>query len=642
MTTTPPRSGFLDLLLAQALTPPDRRPIAEWIAEHRHLPRGSAYEGPKRVELTPALRPIYEWFRDPYVREITILKSAQIGYTDAMVDIVLWVAVNDPSPMAFYFADQETARKMMFARIRPALDHAGLIRRRTGEKVQEATSFEIRLGNGFHLVVSWASSVAATASMSYKYIIADEVDKPGYLVSGQEGGVIGRIRERAETYPDSKIIWGSTPTVDSGLITREFGASDAQFDYHVACPHCQHRQTLRFFPAKIDDQETGSVTWPDGSHATKVQVHEESAYACGKCGALWTTEQKNDALKHGGPVARAGAPARPRTIGYQINRLMSLFPGGRLDALVSSWLRSRTDIGEMQNFYNSTLGEAWVQRVSAGQDEAQQAIMECKTTLPKATVPDEAVALTCGIDVQQKGFWYRVRAWGEDTTSWGIDEGFLPAWEDVETLLFSSYAQHSGQRLPIWRALIDTGGGKEDGAYISRTEETYNFIRQHQGRGVVLFGSKGSSRTMPTKIRIGKPIEKTPSGKPIPGGIQIVMVNTPAVKDAIEARIRQTRTDGGPGSWYIHADTPDWYAKQVTAEERRLDRKTKIVEWIQIRRDNHILDCEVMCYVLADPEFHGGLRPLITLNRRASHVSAPAAQAPAASKEPANPAIRRY
>lgn len=268
--------------------------------------------------------------------------------------------------------------------------------------------------------------------------------------------------------------------------------------------------------------------------------------------------------------------------------------------------------------------------------------MECKTTLPKAVVPDEAVALTCGIDVQQKGFWYRVRAWGEDTTSWGIDEGFLPAWEDVETLIFSSFAQHGGQRLPIWRALIDTGGGKEAGAYISRTEETYNFIRQHQGRGVTLFGSKGSSWTMPTKIRIGKPIEKTPSGKPIPGGIQIVMVNTPAVKDAIEARISQTRTDGGPGSWYIHADTPDWYAKQVTAEERRADRKTKIVEWVQVRRDNHMLDCEVMCYVLADPEFYGGLRPLITLNRRAARLTAPAAQAPTASKEPGNPAIRRY
>jgi phage terminase large subunit GpA-like protein len=624
-----------------ALLPPADLHIADWIEQNRVLNVASSAEpGPKSMARTPFLRMILDAWMDDHVREIVVQKSAQIGMTDLAVDLTVHTAADAPAPMAVFLADQATAEKVSTERIQVALRDCKALAGMIDES--RMTRQEASLRNGFNLLVGWASSIALTASRPIKLIIADEVNKPGYQAIGAEGSTIGRLRERQETFADSKLLLLSTPTIETGEITKELATCEVVYDWAVPCPSCGAFQVLRFFPVVIDGKESGSVAWEGGREATREQIEATARYKCGHCVALWTSQQKNDAVLRGMAMPRSEPPPRARKVGFHLNRLISLFPGGRLDALVSSWLRSRTDIGEMQNFYNSTLGEAWVQRVSAGQDEAQQAIMECKTTLPKATVPDEAVALTCGIDVQQKGFWYRVRAWGEDTTSWGIDEGFLSTWEDVETLLFSSYAQHSGQRLPIWRALIDTGGGKEDGAYISRTEETYNFIRQHQGKGVGLFGSKGSSRTLPTKIKIGNPIEKTPSGKPIPGGIRIVMMNTQLIKDAIEARISQTRTDGGSGSWYVHADTPEWYAKQMTAEEKRADRKTKIVEWVQIRRDNHMLDCEVMCYVMADPEFHGGLRPLITLNRRASRLAAPAAQVPTTSKEPANPAIRRY
>lgn len=624
-----------------ALLPPADLHIADWIEQNRVLNVASSAEpGPKSMTRTPFLRMILDAWMDDHVREIVVQKSAQIGMTDLAVDLTVHTAADAPAPMAVFLADQATAEKVSTERIQVALRDCKALAGMIDES--RMTRQEVSLRNGFNLLVGWASSIALTASRPIKLVIADEVNKPGYQAIGTEGSTIGRLRERQETFADSKLLLLSTPTIETGEITKELATCEVVYDWAVPCPSCGVFQVLHFFPVVVEGKESGSVAWEGGREATREQIEATARYKCGHCAALWTSQQKNDAVLRGMAMPRSEPPPRARKVGFHLNRLISLFPGGRLDALVSSWLRSRTDIGEMQNFYNSTLAEPWVQRASAGQDEAQQAIMECKTTLPKATVPDEAVALTCGIDVQQKGFWYRVRAWGEDTTSWGIDEGFLPAWDDIEKLIFSHYSKRGGSAMPIWRALIDTGGGKEDGAYISRTEETYNFIRQHQGLGVVLFGSKGSSRTMPTKIKIGKPIEKTPSGKPIPGGIQIVMMNTQLIKDAIEARISQTRTDGGPGSWYVHADTPEWYAKQMTAEEKRADRKTKIVEWTQIRRDNHMHDCEVMCYALADPEFHGGLRPMITLRRRSSAIAAPAAQAQPASKEPVNPAIRRY
>ena len=78
----------------------------------------------------------------------------------------------------------------------------------------------------------------------------------------------------------------------------------------------------------------------------------------------------------------------------------------------------------------------------------------------------------------------------------------------------------------IWRTAVDTGGGdREDG--LSMTEDTYNWLRRNGvGHGCRVWATKGSSTLLAGKIHLGKPLDKTPSGKPIPGGLQIVQLDT--------------------------------------------------------------------------------------------------------------------
>ena len=56
---------------------------------------------------------------------------------------------------------------------------------------------------------------------------------------------------------------------------------------------------------------------------------------------------------------------------------------------------------------------------------------------------------------------------------------------------------------------------------------------------------------------------------------------------------------------YLHKDTGEDYARQITAEEKRRDKKGN-EEWVQIRRDNHLLDCECGAQIVVDPEWPGG------------------------------------
>jgi phage terminase large subunit GpA-like protein len=259
---------------------------------------------------------------------------------------------------------------------------------------------------------------------------------------------------------------------------------------------------------------------------------------------------------------------------------------------------------QIQGFVNSSLAEPWKQVTV---EASESAILKAKVDLPPQTVPDEAVVLTCGIDNQRYGFWHVVRAWARDFTNWLIDYGFLAAWDDVENLLFeTAYPRQNGGTLPIWRAGIDTGGGQfEEG--MSMTEEVYWWVRQNGvGRGARVWATKGASSPLVGKIKAGKPLDKTPGGKPIPGGLQIISLDTDKLKDTYHYRLSQAiKGDGEPQSAYLHAETGEDYARQIRAEEKQIDRKG-IESWVHVRGENHLFDCEVIAHALVDPEWPGG------------------------------------
>jgi phage terminase large subunit GpA-like protein len=201
------------------------------------------------------------------------------------------------------------------------------------------------------------------------------------------------------------------------------------------------------------------------------------------------------------------------------------------------------------------------------------------------------------------GFWYRVRAITSDNSSYAIDGGYLQTIEEVDEVILNKL--YNGRK--VWRCLIDIGGTKSQESAISKTEETYNWIRSTHGSGVQVFGSKGSSHSMATKIKIGSPIERTPSGKPIPGGLRIIQLNTDLLKDTLFYKIERTaESPEQPGGWWLYDDVPDWEIEQITAEEKRRERGGG-TKWHVVRRDNHLLDCEVMCLAAADNEFWGGV-----------------------------------
>lgn len=229
--------------------------------------------------------------------------------------------------------------------------------------------------------------------------------------------------------------------------------------------------------------------------------------------------------------------------------------------------------------------------------------------LPPGVVPPAAVTLTCGIDVQKYTFWFVVRAWAEDHTSWLVQYGELATWEDVEALVFRTRYPVAGtdETMGIWRAALDTGGGKTDDDW-TRTEEIYEWLRAN-GRGIA-YGTKGASRQQLKRVRLSVMDTFPHSRKPIPGGLELYLIDSDAFKGIIHWRLERGApildADGRKigekeesQRFHLHAKTGEDYAKQLLAEKLVRDQRGKRY-WKVVRKANHLLDAECLAAAAHD------------------------------------------
>lgn len=605
--------------------PPERLTISEWACKYRELGKLSAITGLYSLEMTPFWGPIMDRCGSPDIDQVVVVGPAQSGKTVAIVENVAGYYIHqDPSSIMIVLADEDTAyfisEEKIASMFRDSAALSYLYDKKTFNKG------EIGTHNGAHVDFAWASSVAKLATKPERIVICDEVDKPGYSKRSKEAGAISLARERTASYPDGyyKHIFTSTPTTPEGNIIVMLEQSDIIYDWHVPCPYCGQFQPLRWSSEYChgltdgkylgDDGQThqiGGVVWEGGRDATLDQIHATARYRCGECGELWNTWQKNKAVQLGKEVPRTEQTGKERRTGHHLNRIYSLFDSGKLEKLVAEWVSIFKLFGEqhvrsLQGFLNSTLAEPFKRVVRQSADSVEK-ILSARCELPPQVAPAEAVALVCYVDVQKHGFWFVVRAFASDYRSWNIHHGYLTTWEDVENLLFETQypVDGSDKTLRIGRAAVDTGGtSKWDD--MSMTEETYFWLRKNgTGRGCRVWGTKGSNTPMQHVIQVMKPMDSTPSGKVLPGGLQLIRLDTQKLKDKFMYRLNQA-IDGEPyHAAYLHSDTGEDYAKHILAEEKQTDEKGAEM-WVQISARNDLFDCECGCLALAEPEWPGG------------------------------------
>ena len=590
----------------------ERIKVSAWAAAHRVVTTGPTI-GKWDNSLTPyAVEPM-DTFNLPWVRKIFLEWAPQTGKTSVALNCLCHCIAIDPGPALYVMPDEKVAKRIARRQLVPLFRNTPKIAELLGPRADDVTTLSVKFQNGMDLMMAWASSPAALASESIRYLFFDEPGKyPEW--SGKEADPFSLGEQRQNRYENtSKQMYFSTPNLEGDAFDNLLATEpDEVRHYYARCPHCNTLQIMEF----------------DSIHANGCKDHRLirrkrlARYSCTSCKFDWDDHLRNRAVAAGRWKA-AHPVERPVAVAFRgLASWYSQFVS--LSTSLAAFFKSKEDPAKLQAFVTQHQCRAWAERV---EKKEESELLQHKNDTPAGVVPDWAVALTCGIDTQKRGFWFVVRAWGEDLTSHLVQYGYLATFEDVENLVFNTtypVAGNESDKKEIWRAAIDTGGGEGETEGDTRTEEVYAFItamRYKYGERV-LYGIKGASRRQFARVGPEKQIE----AKPLAGGkrrawrgiVTVRMLDTAQIKGLLYWRLgrKQSPSDenGEPmpaesQRFYLHAETGMDYARQFLAEELRRDRRGKTV-WVQVRRDNHLLDAEVYAAAGADISWQPNLTSL--------------------------------
>ena len=498
---------------------------------------------------------------DPRLRDIVVMAGAQVGKTEMLLNVIGFHIHHDPSPILLVQPTLEMAQAFSKDRLAPMLRDTpalkGSVKDPRSRDANNTTTHKVFTGGHISLVGS--NSAAGLASRPIRVVLCDEVDR--YPPSaGSEGSPILLARKRSATFHNRKMVMVSTPTnKGASMIESQYEESDKR-QYFVPCEDCGTVQTLKWSNVKWDKDKP-----------------ETAYYACDSCGSVWDDAKRNRSVRKGEWVATADFTG---VAGFHINGLYS--PWTMLADAVRDFLIAKKAPDTLRVFVNTFLAETWEDQGETVGDIR----FEDREEDFGASIPDDIVVITAGIDVQDDRLELELVGWGRDEESWSLDYKTLygdPStphlWNDLDNILKASYTTESGRSLGIRAACVDSGG--------HYTQAVYNFVRPREGRRIfAIKGMAGEQRPLvgrPSKNNIGK--------------IKLFTVGTFPIKELIFSRLKIQSE--GAGYCHFPAGRSDEYYQQLANSEKIVTKYQKGFprrEFVKTRTRNEALDCRVYAY----------------------------------------------
>jgi phage terminase large subunit GpA-like protein len=526
---------------------------------------------------------------DPRVKEIWVQKSAQVGWTEILNNVIGYYVDQDPAPILLVQPTVEMAEAWSKDRFAPMLRDTPALRGKIADARSRDSGNTVlhKTFTGGRLTIAGANSPAGLASRPIRIVLFDEVDRfPSS--AGTEGDPISLGVKRARTFWNRKVLAGSTPTVKgSSRIEVGFELSDQRY-FYVPCPHCAEFQRLAW----------ANVRWPDGRP-------ELAVYVCQHCGTELT-----DSDKAGMIAAGEWRASRPSTgvAGFHISELYS--PWSTWGEMATGFLVAKRLPETLQTWINTSLGETWEE---AGEKLEPAGLMMRRESYTAASLPPGVQLLTLGTDVQDDRLESTVWGWGAEEEAYRVehvvlrgDPGGSALWKEHDDLLRRRWRTDDGRELGIEATAVDSGG--------HFTEQVYRYCSARKRFRVwAIKGVGGAGRlAWPKKASRAKV-----------GQVWAIGVDT--AKDVIYGRLKRI-TQPGPGFIHFDATTDEDWLEQLTSETviHRIAQGRRVRVWrprmTGIRQE--ALDCFV--YAWAALQGRGGAELLRSRAERAASLPASA------------------
>lgn len=522
-----------DLILKnalRALIPPPRLRLSDWIEEHVVLPDGvSAQPGP--VQLWPFQREIADAIGDPSIERVTLVKPVRVGFTTLLTSAVASFVANDPAGILYVLPAEADCRDYVVSDVEPIFAESPVVSRALSDDrvSSDRNTLLSRRFPGGSLKVVAAKAPRNLRRHNVRVLFMDEVDA---MDPTPEGSPIQLAEKRTLSFPDRKIVMGSTPVYEeTSNVLRAFADSDARI-YEVPCPECGAFSEILW----------DAIRWDEGQPET-------ARWRCPHCAAEIAERHKPGMVAHG--QWRATRPLVQGHAGFQLNALVSLHANASWAKLAREFLSAKKDPVTLQTFVNTILGQGWT---GAGDELDESELASRSESFGLDALPEDVLLIVAGIDTQHDRLECTFIGYGKDETAFILGHRVIwgqwdhnETWSELDDLLKTKWKHPLGGSLGIEAATIDAGDGVT-------MEAVQAFCAPRQRRRIMAI--KGVAGTRPF-------IEPSRGRKT--KGARLWLVGVDGIKAALMARLSRA------GAIRFSSDlTPVWY--EQLASERIVTR----------------------------------------------------------------------
>lgn len=557
-----------------SLKPEKTISVSEWARQYRVLDSSaSSKPGKYDPDFTPFLiEPMDMLTVNNGIKEVIVMKSAQIGGTEAGQNFLGYIMDISPGPTMIIQPTSSLAKQFSREKLSSLVSSSPRIR----DKIEEKNNnLDMKVFPGGYLKLSGANSEVSLRSSSIKFQFYDEIDAYPHDVDGK-GDPIKLAEARTIFYEATKKMFKiSTPTIKGfSNIEKAFLRGDQRY-YNIACPHCEQ---LQYFVWE-------GIKYRPNANNKKLVDKKSIYYECIKCKDKILESQKTKLMKEGKWIpTRKGAD--PSVVSYSINALYSPIGIKSWESIINDFLDAEGDKVKMKTFTNVLLGLPY-------QDESfrpdARKLEKRKSSFREWTCPDDVVYINCAVDVQDNRLAACVMGYGKNSQMyvisyqelWG-DTSQSQVWDELLMLSKRPIIHESGVELFITDGAIDTGG--------HRMSMVLDFCREHRH----FLPVKGrSDSNYGYSIKVGSNLDKDKDGVEYANPLHLYIVNTVLNKKIIFEFLN----NDNPGKNYVHfnADLKSDFFDMLCSEELVISIiNGKVREEFRTLTDNtrnEVLDC---------------------------------------------------
>ena len=548
--------------LTKALRPKENITISEWADNHMILPDGSNEAGKFHTANVPYQKAIMDAITDPYVTDVSVMSSAQVGKTTILLCVIGYYIEHEPATQLLVLPTLLLGERFSKTRLAPMIRDIPVLRDKIAPAKTKDSDNTILFKQyaGGYIVVSGANSPASLSSMPIRVVLMDEVDRfPAS--AGAEGDPVTLAETRSTTFWNKKRIKTSTPTIAGQSKIEEEYKNGTMEEWCVECPCCGEWQPYSF----------------------RQLVFDNVTMKCRRCG-----EEMNERdWKESRHRWIAEHPERKRHRSFHLNQLASPWVAWSdiIEKFKKAYERLKTyhDPDQLIAFYNTVLGETWEESEIDNDAPDEEAVNE-RAERYDADIPDGVLLLTMAVDVQDDRFELEVRGWARDYETWGIYKKEIygnlvksEVWDELEEYTNQTFTFEDGRELNIAAIGIDTGG--------HHTNKVYKWVKKMKRKGKRVYGLKGYAQkpNIPllykhSKVEIKEDIVKNGKkvGEQVVDTVSLEIIGVDSGKEDIMNRLKIEI----PGEGYCHfpADAKRGYDKKYyegLVSEHKIRKKVR-------------------------------------------------------------------